>query len=409
MIKLIAICKYKKFHIQILGLLFLFVSQSVFAESALQKSLLELKKAIQEQVQKSSGEVNEPTKIEAPQQKASIDDVFGAEVPKQVVEYPFIWKTKAELLNAVAEGAMPEIDLYAHSDVNVNVYMSVAKILRVDYQTPLKVAKGNSICVGRYETIVPYLMLLIKESKFSTLSNQPPSYIEVAGEKVEANNSKGRAQFNDLSDFCSKEVFGRKSPYPFINSLSLLLKEYSQAMEVYVENERSKRVQAYIDEVEKQRVAKIERDLIRAQQKKEAEEFALVTKVEKDIADSKARVAAKQEADKVLRDRQFHDEFKRKEAEREKLCLASAEYGRFTSASIVKENLSQVDYAKKSIKKEKEIGKVSGYEDAGKLNELGRLQIFAQDLVDNAFKEYKKYGGKAFLPSGVVKEKNPCL
>lgn len=384
----------------------MYSSQPVFAESALQKSLLELRKAIQEQVQKSPIGDNQPTTVQALKQDGNIEDVFDAAPAKKKQEIELYWKTKAELFNAIAENKIPKLTFDTNLETKRRVVTSIATILTVDYKTPVLVNDiSDEFCSLEFNN-VPRVIGLITESKFMKLGDTPPNFL--GSPDVEYNNSEGRRLLVNLKRACTM-MNGSKAVYPFVNSLSSLLKEYSDLTEVHVEKMRLAKIEEFKVNQEKERLAKIEEDLISAQQKKEADEFAFVAKAEKDLADSKARAAAKQEADRALREKQFQDELNRKEAERERICLASAEYKRFTSATMVKENLSQVDYAKKSIQREKDIGKVSGYEDAGKLNELGRLQIFAQDLADSAFKEYKKYGGKAFLQSGVVVGKNPCL
>ena len=387
MIKLISICKCKKFHIQILGLLCLCLSQSIFAESSLQKSLLELKKVIQEQTQKASDSGSQSSKVEVSKQNANVDDVFGIEVPKQQVEPQYYWKSKAELFDAVTEDRMPEFTINPNSNSNRLIAQSIAKILATDYQTPVQVERNYENCTILFVSRVPYLMGLITKSKSSKLGSTPPNFVGNDDNLVEANNAQGRLQFKVLSDQCSREVLGLKTPYPFVSSLSALLKEYSQITEKHVDKLRIGKIEAY----------------------KVAEEKARIAKVEKDSADSEAKVLENQASEKLLRDRQFQDEFNRKEETRKAQCLSSIAYARFISATTVQENLSRVKSAKDSILKEKEIGKVSGYEDAGKLNELGRIQIFAQDNVNSAYKDYRKNGGNATSPANVIAGKNPCL
>ena len=351
-------------------------------------------------------------------QDGNIEDVFDAVPAKQTQEIEPYWKTKEELFNAISENKMPKLTSDTNLETRNRVVRSIATILTLDYKTPVLVNDiADEFCGHEFINSVPRVIGLITESKFMKLDNTPPNFL--GSPDVEYNNNEGRKLLVNLKRACTM-MNGSKTVYPFINSLSMLLKEYSDLTEVHVEKMRLAKIEEFKISQEKERVAKIKQNLINAQQKKEADELAAkqkmeadelarVSKIEIELAYSKARVLAKQEADKALRERQFQDEFNRKEAERVKRCLASPEYERFTSAAMVKENLSQVEVAKKSIQKEKEIGDVSGYEDAGKLNELGRMQVFAQDNVDDAFKRYKKYGGKAFLPSGVVVGKNPCL
>ena len=387
MIKLFAICRHKKFHIQILGWLLLFVSQSVFAESVLQKSLLELKKAIQEQVQKSSGEVNELTKLEAPQQKASIDDVFGVEPQKEEPKVEYYWKTKAELFEAVNQDKMPKLDGHEFEKANQLTVSSIALILAKDYKTPVIIEKSSDLCEYTFRLRVPFLLYLVKQSKESKFSEQPPNFVGNDKELVENNNNLGRIHFNTLSEHCSPNNLGSRFSYPFIGSLASLLKEYSDVME---------------EHVQKLRLAKVERYKI-------AEEKTRITKAEKDLADSQAKILENQANVKAQRERQFQDDFSRKEKIRQTECLSSTEYARFATATSIQENLLRAKVAKESISKEKEIGRASGYEDMGKLNELGRMQVYAQDNVSKAYKEYRKYGGKATSPNNTIAGQNPCL
>lgn len=384
MIKLIAICKYKKFHIHILGLLCLCFSQSVYAENSLQKSLLELKKAIQEMSQKTSDSGSQSSKIETSEHNANIEDVFGIKAPKQQPEIKNLWKNKAELFNAISENKIPKLWYGMERQLKLEVVSSIALILAVDYKTPVLVdGIEKNMCEHEFLN-VPQLIGLITESKLMKLGNNPPNFI--GNDDVENNNSEGRRLFANLKNACTM-ANGSKAVYPFVNSLSMLLKEYSDLTELHVEKMRLEKIESY----------------------KLTEEKAKVAKVEKDLADSEAKVLENQASEKLRRDRHFQDEFNRKEEARKRQCLSSIEYVRFVSATAVQENLSRVKSAKDSILKEKEIGKVSGYENASKLNELGRIQIFAQDNANSAYKDYRKNGGKATLPSGVVSGKNPCL
>lgn len=384
MIKLIAICKYKKFRIQILGLLCLCFSQSVYAENSLQKSLLELKKAIQEMSQKTSDSGSQSSKIETSEHNANIEDVFGMKVPKQQPEIKNLWKNKAELFNAISENKIPKLWYGMERQLELEVVKSIALILAVDYKTPVLVDGMEKANCELEFLNVPQLIGLITESKLMKLGNNPPNFI--GNNDVENNNSEGRRLFANLKDACTM-ANGSKAVYPFVNSLSMLLKEYSDLTEVHVEKMRLEKIESY----------------------KVTEEKAKVAEVEKDIADSEARILENQASQKLRRDRQFQDEFNRKEEARKAQCLSSIEYARFVSATAVQENLSRVKSAKDSILKEKEIGNVSGYEDASKLNELGRMQVFAQDNVNNSYRDYRKNGGKATTPASVVAGKNPCL
>ena len=310
--KLIALPNSRKCYSLILGLLCLYSSQPVFAESALQKSLLELKKAIQEQVQKSSIGDNQSTTVQALKQDGNIEDVFDAAPSKQKQQIEPYWKTKAELFNAIAENKIPKLTFDTNLETKQRVISSIATILTVDYKTPVLVGDiSDTFCSHEFNN-VPRVIGLITESKFMKLSDTPPNFL--GSPDVEYNNSEGRRLLLNLKRSCTMSN-GSKAVYPFVTSLSSLLKEYSELTEVHVEKMRLAKIEEFKVNQEKERLAKIEYDLISAQQKKEADELARVAKVEKEMADSQARVAAKQEADRDLREKQFQNEFNKKEAE----------------------------------------------------------------------------------------------
>lgn len=92
------------FYIKTLGFVSILFSHPVFAENALEKSLLEIKSVIQSQVRQSPNSTYLSGTLMAANQNSAADDVFGADVPKQSTDSEYLWKNKVEFLESVSRG-----------------------------------------------------------------------------------------------------------------------------------------------------------------------------------------------------------------------------------------------------------------------------------------------------------------
>lgn len=301
---------------------------------------------------------------------AAADLLFGKEEKPKIIEEPLLWKTKSDLLSSAANGQMTE---YLEGDNNEAIRNSLRKILANDYQTPALDPKSNdsdiSFCNSTFDQAVLDLLdhiTKVSMAKFGDAQLDFPS---------ENANERGRWIVLNLADHCSKKILGRTQPYPFVNSLASLMKEYSETMDIYANKLHQEKIAAYNQSI--------------------INDAELKTK----------KIAAEE---KIKQSEQAKTEFEKSEQAKEKECRNSLAFKTYTLSDDIKYNLNAAQSARQDIAKEKEAGKVSGYVNATSLNKLGRLVVFHEDRANSSFVEYRKNGGTATTAKSVETPKNPC-
>lgn len=307
------------------------------------------------------------------------DSLFGSEQPRVVQQASGpLWSSKDEFIMAASKGAVVEAleemkqksgDEYEAA--RQRILDSVTKILATGYGTPVPDKGSAPNCPSAFRDNIPDLLQTLAEYKTQRLGDNPPDFINTD----EIDTTWGRTYFKQLATYCSKNIGGIEKPYPFIGSLESLLKEYGDATEGYVNGVRSERVLAYQE----------------AQQK---------------AASEKAAMAAEEDARR--KQRFAEEEVKRSSDNKLKACIASVDYKRYEAAKNVGYYADIARNARQGINKENEIGKVSGYVNSSRLNELGRTVVSAEEGAKSSFIEYKRNGGVASSMNGVVAGKNPC-
>lgn len=363
------------------GLVIMFFTQNAIAETALEKSILEIKRAMQ-----NFGNIPEKQNTNNSNQNSNISDVFGNEAPVKQSTPNYLWKNKEDFFRAVSKGELINFEVKHHTEEDRLMTSSIKYLLSSGYQTPLKVAERDEICLELFNTRTNFLLELINKSKLSKLGKNPPEFIGSDENLVESNNTLGRMHFNNMSDNCSVNFAGSKLPYPFIDSLSLLLKQYSSLTETYVNEMRLKKIEDYRLSQEKNKVDELE----------------------KIASDSQMKVLQKEEEEKKDRETKFREEFKRKEDLKRSECLTSQQYVRYTAAKSVEEDLARIRGSKEIIKREKEISSKSGYEDGNKLYEQGQIIVYSEESIKKSIVSYRKNGGTEGNVSKINAGKNPC-
>ena len=363
------------------GLIINFYTVETSAETALEKSILDIKKALQ-----NFGNIPESQNNNNDNQNPNITEVFGAEPPVKQKTTNYIWKSKEDFLSSVSKGELISFSVQPNTSEDRLMTLSIAYLLSSSYGTPLKDAEKNSACIYYFESRVNYLFEIINKSKLSKLSDTPPEFKSEDLSKVEAYNANGRDIINGFTERC-KQRYNNPTLYPFVNSLTLLLKEYSSLTEAYVNDMRLRKIEEFKVSQEKNRV-------------KELDKIA---------SDSKTKVLQAELEEKNDREMKFLAEFKRKENLKRSQCLTSQEYNKFSAAQNIEENLARIKNSNNVIKREKEISSKSGYEDGNKLYEHGQIIVYAEENIKKSLINYRKYGGTENNISRVVAGKNPCL
>lgn len=349
-------------RILIIVITFLFSGQAAHAENALQKSF-ELLKGVLENQQNNRNDG----------QTDSVNDILSnteAKINKQ--NSLVFWNHKADFLTDVSKGKMAGYDR-AYLDEEKNAVLnSIRAILANDYQTMVPEGKGERGCEVAFDVNVDELLKLYTRDKIERLGNNPPDFIASSSENVP---NSAKANFSGLDQNCSKDVLGLKLPPSFINALASLLKEYGEVTETYVNKLRMDKVAAYQTTLQQ----------------------------EAELAKQKAK-----QDEQAKRTEQINEKLKQKEQARMDTCLVSPAYKLSKASSEVYDGLKFAVNARQAIKKEQEIGEVSGYVNATRLNELGRAAVYLDDIVKSNYADYKKYGGKASTPNKVVPLANPC-
>lgn len=363
------------------GLVIMFFTQNAIAETALEKSILEIKRAMQ-----NFGNIPEKQNTNNSNQNSNISDVFGNEAPVKQSTPNYLWKNKEDFFSAVSKGELINFEVQPNTEENRLMTLSIKYLLSSSYQTPVNIPESNGICLMLFNDRTTFLIELINKSKLSKLGKNPPEFIGGDENLVESNNTLGRGHFNHMSDSCSVNFAGSKSPYPFIDSLSLLLKQYSSLTETYVNEMRLKKIEDY----------------------KVAQEKNRVVELEKIASNSQMKVLEKEEEEKNDRETKFREEFKRKEDLKRSDCLASQQYARYTAAKSIEENLARIKSSREIIKREKEISSKSGYEDGNKLYEQGQIIVYSEESIKKLNVNYRKNGGTESNVTKINAGKNPC-
>ncbi|MEI6117688.1 MAG: hypothetical protein WCP99_24375, partial [Burkholderiales bacterium] len=105
---------------------------------------------------------------------------------------------------------------------------------------------------------------------------------------------------------------------------------------------------------------------------------------------------------------QANQETQRRTAEAKAACQSSKEYRRYQSEVLLKNQLEIATAGRQEIDRQNAAGKVSGYVDATKLNQLGQLVVYSEEQIKSLFKIYLENGGTASSPQSIKPSGDPC-
>lgn len=179
------------------------------------------------------------------------------------------YSTKQALLEGARKGelvgyaTMPD---YYLSKEGKSMAYAIGLILANDYGTPVpnwdernKYAGGNSRiwCIqSDVKEQMHNILRLVTAAKVQTYSDQPPEFLN---DRTEDKRPAINAVFKHLRTSCYQTVLGQNQPFPFIDKLSQLMKEYAQATEDFVIANRADQKEQYQIALAKQKAEEEQR------------------------------------------------------------------------------------------------------------------------------------------------------
>ncbi|WP_342617554.1 hypothetical protein [Rhodoferax sp. GW822-FHT02A01] len=206
------------------------------------------------------------------------------------------WTTKAAFLQAVAQGELHEVDtswstgvLTGSKDV-LAVTNSIIVILNQEYGVPPLPATGD--CQQDTARLIVNALAYQNKLKLETLTDDGPNFYSLP----QANSSYPVQIQSTLAAMGTRNCVLRSllttKTHPIGDAFALLLNEYGDATTQWMNAERPRRVQAYADDIARQRAADTAKDAER--DRKHAEDVAKVVKEREDRAKQEAQARAVQ-------------------------------------------------------------------------------------------------------------------